>query len=1093
MAGRNGKLISFFAIFILMVMVGGYVLLQDPEEDFSIARNGGGADNDSYGCSDIDRPDGESDDVRKPGSGGASIDGENSDVKRAGSGAGSTEEAPDGKKPIAFDPSKVDPANIEGPTPGWFAIQVVDREDGRPVNGTSVYFPVRKTKLDSELGQVKVDSELSSLQRRTNRFGIAAWSAVELKKLIDEVAKAAAAQKKEPKKKIAKPVVNVLVVSLGYADMFEAINIPKLSNGVLVQFKLVRSVMISGKVRVKRGGIVGNAEVDILQTSQQGNAKSDKPLNRFRIKTDGMGEFSVKLAENFIYTFEVKHSGFAKYTSKKFNFREDQREISILLEAARGISGVILAYNGDPIDGAEVKAKDDGDIVITGKDGKFNFDMVKDRIFRNDVNLRVSAHGYAPKTLKVLANDHKVEVKLDLEGTLRGIVIDEKGLPISGAYINCTYLEGRARYPWDDIVSDDKGEFKFGSFGGGHVLVSASYEGLFSQTKSIKVSARQNTGPVTLKLTTAATLAGLISADGQGIAGVTIMLDGQVVTSTDENGNYTLSGLKAGKHRVKISNQFPISDASLRQLPVFTTDGKAFYYLPVEREVGLVLGKSSVIDFSVNSFDAQISRNINLRIVTNPRDPVTGLKLTLKPVYGTPPKGVEAPKTIINTIGLPEGELLLPLSLIDGVSYEATFTHNRYFTATVSSAALDKIENGGELEVVLDRAYIIKGYIKDSDGNGIESAGVSRDKFNPWDMQVSTDIYGYFEFGPLKSGKYTVSVFKTSYYQEQVEVDIASSDPEPLEMVMVGANEIRIIVNNSGQPQAGAQIDIYRNVADGNNPDDPKQHFNIGTTDAKGVKYINFHWLRNYQVNASYADKVAFVNFNNLKEEPEREFTIDLEQSYILSGTVVDKDSQKPLANKVVRAHIAATGVDGRDGNFWQMNTNSNGEFSYKVPVGDYWFFLPQTRTHQRYSSEGATMPAGSMNVLVEAQLREDVEGNYAQMVSFTAPAVMEVSQQYAVEVTVKNMGSTTWKSVGNKPWRLGSEGPKDNKTWGISRVNLPQGTEVRPKETYTFSITLTAPAKAGSYSMQWRMVQDGVQWFGETSEKLTITVEAGG
>ncbi|MCF6228875.1 MAG: hypothetical protein L3J82_09505, partial [Planctomycetes bacterium] len=915
---------------------------------------------------------------------------------------------------------------------------------------------------------------------------------IELKKLIDEVIKAAAAQKKAPKKKIKKPVVNVLITSLGYADMFEPLKIPNLSKGALVQFKLVRSVMISGKVRVKRGGIVRNAEVDILQTSQQGNAKTKKPLNRFRIKTDGMGEFSVKLAENFIYTFEVKHSGFAKYTSKKFNFREDQREISILLEAARGISGVVLAHNGKPIDGAEVKAKDDGDIVITGKDGKFEFDMVKDRIFRNDVNLRVSADGYAPKNLKVLANDHKVKVKLDPEGTLTGKVINEKGQPIAGAYINCTYLEGRARYPWDDIVSDDKGEFKFGSFGGGHVLVSASYEGLFSQTQSIKVTARKNIGPVTLKLTTAATLTGLVSADGQGIAGVTIMLDGQVATSTDENGNYTLSGLEAGKHKIKISNQFPISNATLRQLPVFTTDGEAFYYLPVEREVGLTLGKSSVIDFAVNPFEAQISRNVNLRIVTNPRDPVIGLKFTLKPVYGTPPKGVEAPKTIISTIDLPDGELVMPLSLIDGVSYEATFTHNRYFTATVNSSALDEIEDGGELEVVLDRAFIIKGYVKDSEGNGIESAGMSRDKNNPWNMQVSTDIYGYFEFGQLKAGKYTISVFKTSYYQEQVEVNITSSDPEPLEIVMVGANEIRIIVNNNGQPQPGTQIDIYRNVADGNNPDDPKQHFNIGTTDAKGVKYINFHWLRNYQVNASYGDKVAFVNFNNLKEEPEREFTIDLEQSYTLSGVVADKDSQKPLANKVVRAHIADTGVDGRDGNFWQMNTNSKGEFSYKVPAGDYWFFLPQTQTHQRYSSEGATMPAGSTNVLVEAQLREDIEGNYAQMVSFTAPAVMNVGQQYTVEVTVKNMGSTTWKSIGNKPWRLGSEGPKDNKTWGISRANLPQGIEVRPKETYTFSITLTAPSKAGGYNMQWRMVQDGVQWFGEPSEKLAITVKAG-
>ncbi|MHC4840973.1 MAG: carboxypeptidase regulatory-like domain-containing protein, partial [Planctomycetota bacterium] len=909
MAGRNGRLISFLAVILLMAMIGGYILLQDPEESPSIAHKGGGADHNWGSTDDPDRPDGDSDKSGKSNAGSSLPGKEDDDIKRAGTADDTSDNGEDsGKSGDEYDPSKINPDDIEGAIPGWFVIQVVDREDDRPVNGTAVYFPVRKSKLETELGQVKVDSELAKIQRRTNRYGIAAWPEQELKALIAEIKKSDAAQKKAPKKKIKKPVVNVLITALGYADMFEAVKIPDLSKGALVQFKLIRSVLVTGKVREKRGGIIGNAIVDILQTSQQGNAASGKPLNRFRINTDGLGEFSVKLAENFIYTFEVKHGGYAKYTSRKFNFREDQREISILLEAARGISGVVLSHNGKPIEGAEVKAKDDGDTAITDKNGKFQFDMVKDRIFRNDVNIRVSADGYAPKEQKVLANDHKVKIKLDPEGTLTGKVVDEKGQPIAGAYINCTYLEGRARYPWDDIVSDEKGEFKFGSFGGGHVLLSASFEGLFSQTQSIQVKARKNSGPVTLKLTTAASVTGRVSADGIGIAGVTVVLDGQAITSTDEDGNYSIPGLEAGKHKFKLSNQFPISDPTLRQLPVFTTDGKQFYYLPVERQVALNLGKASVVDFNVTAFDAKVDRKVTLRIVTNPRDPVTGLQFVLKPVYGTPPKGVQPPSTVTSTLDLPEGELKVPLSLIDGISYEATFTHKRYFTATLNASALDKIEDGGELEVVLDRAFIIKGYVKDSEGNGIESAGMSRDKNNPWNMQTATDIYGYFEFGQLKAGKYVISSFKTSYYQEQIEVEITNSDPEALQITLVGANEIRIIVNNSGQPQPGAHIHIYRNVADGENPDDPKQHFDIGTTDAKGEKYINFHWLRNYQVNAYHGDKVAFVNFNNLKEEPEREFSIELEQSYTLSGTLVDKQSQRPLANKVIRGHIADTG-----------------------------------------------------------------------------------------------------------------------------------------------------------------------------------------
>ncbi|MDC1142444.1 carboxypeptidase-like regulatory domain-containing protein, partial [Planctomycetota bacterium] len=399
MAGRNGRLISFLAIILLMAMVGGYILLQDTEDDPLIAYRGGGASHDrefgdEFGAPDVDDDAGDSASSRS----NPNSDDQSPDIKRAGKGidAAGADDA-GGKKTAEVDPASINPEDIEGAVPGWLAIQVVDRDDERPVSGTSVYFPVQKSKLDTDLGQVKVDSALAAVQRRTNRHGIAAWSQTELTKLLDAIKKADAAQKKDPKKKIKKPIVNVLITALGYADMFEPVKIPNLANGALVQFKLIRSVMVTGKVREKRGGIIRDAEVDILQTSQQGNAASAKPLNRFRIHADGMGEFSVKLAENFIYTFEVKHGGFAKYTSRAFNFREDQREISILLEAAKGISGVVLAHNGKPVEGAEVRAKDDGDSVLTDKNGKFQFDMVKDRIFRNDVNLRISADGYAPK------------------------------------------------------------------------------------------------------------------------------------------------------------------------------------------------------------------------------------------------------------------------------------------------------------------------------------------------------------------------------------------------------------------------------------------------------------------------------------------------------------------------------------------------------------------------------------------------------------------------------------------------------------------------------------------------------------------------
>jgi uncharacterized membrane protein len=112
-------------------------------------------------------------------------------------------------------------------------------------------------------------------------------------------------------------------------------------------------------------------------------------------------------------------------------------------------------------------------------------------------------------------------------------------------------------------------------------------------------------------------------------------------------------------------------------------------------------------------------------------------------------------------------------------------------------------------------------------------------------------------------------------------------------------------------------------------------------------------------------------------------------------------------------------------------------------------------------------------------------------MISFSTPTTMTAGQDYEVSVTVRNAGSTTWTSAGNKPWRLGSQNPQDNNTWNISRVAIAGGQEVRPGETYTFTFTVKAPATPGQYNMQWRMVQDGVQWFGQFTPNRQVTVVA--
>ncbi|MBF0532152.1 MAG: hypothetical protein HQL23_03540 [Candidatus Omnitrophica bacterium] len=110
---------------------------------------------------------------------------------------------------------------------------------------------------------------------------------------------------------------------------------------------------------------------------------------------------------------------------------------------------------------------------------------------------------------------------------------------------------------------------------------------------------------------------------------------------------------------------------------------------------------------------------------------------------------------------------------------------------------------------------------------------------------------------------------------------------------------------------------------------------------------------------------------------------------------------------------------------------------------------------------------------------------NNSQWTGQTIPDQMTAGQVYAVSVSFKNTGSNIWKKSDN--FRLAVQNPTDNNFWGLSRVELSK--DVNPGETAQFNFNVTAPAKPGNYNFQWKMMQEGIQWFGETTPNKVITV----
>jgi uncharacterized repeat protein (TIGR01451 family) len=108
-----------------------------------------------------------------------------------------------------------------------------------------------------------------------------------------------------------------------------------------------------------------------------------------------------------------------------------------------------------------------------------------------------------------------------------------------------------------------------------------------------------------------------------------------------------------------------------------------------------------------------------------------------------------------------------------------------------------------------------------------------------------------------------------------------------------------------------------------------------------------------------------------------------------------------------------------------------------------------------------------------------------AAFVSQSAPPAFTCAGAVTgVSVTMRNTGGSVWDST----YRLGSQNPQDNGTWGIGRVFLAAGETVQPGQQKTFTFNVTTPTGPGAYNFQWRMVHEGVQWFGAYTPNVVVS-----
>ena len=157
----------------------------------------------------------------------------------------------------------------------------------------------------------------------------------------------------------------------------------------------------------------------------------------------------------------------------------------------------------------------------------------------------------------------------------------------------------------------------------------------------------------------------------------------------------------------------------------------------------------------------------------------------------------------------------------------------------------------------------------------------------------------------------------------------------------------------------------------------------------------------------------------------------------------------------------------------------SHGTHDASVPVihtpGDYQYSIGCDDSHggRRYFT---------LDTVVDGP---PVDG--ARLVTQTVPTQVDAGASFTASVTLRNSGTTTWTASAG--YRLGSQNPPNNTTWGRSRIDLGAGQTVGPGQQHAFSTTFTAPTTPGTYHFQWRMVRESVDWFGDLSTNVDVVV----
>ncbi|MCB7147064.1 type IV secretion protein Rhs [Stenotrophomonas maltophilia] len=224
-----------------------------------------------------------------------------------------------------------------------------------------------------------------------------------------------------------------------------------------------------------------------------------------------------------------------------------------------------------------------------------------------------------------------------------------------------------------------------------------------------------------------------------------------------------------------------------------------------------------------------------------------------------------------------------------------------------------------------------------------------------------------------------------------------------------------------------------------------------------GAEYVSASWPRSADRGTPFSGTVTFRNTGNTTWRAGDGYRLGQAERYVSSAVrlgitdVAVPHDVGPGGTVTFAFNGAAANENGPSTLQWQMNRNG-------VRFGS-------TSSEQTFETTGRL----NRGVMYEQEV----------------PTSMETGRTYRVKLKFVNTGNTTWSASAG--YALGSWNPNDNVRWGRARVPMPN--DVSPQLPAFFEFDVVAPSLPGVYSFQWRLLEEGKEWFGRESDNVQVTV----